>query len=76
MTGGKYLRQSDATPSPGKGVDLGVSPRALSIARVIDRLMKSPGHYMIRLVVPEHKRSPWLVEFHSLEPLQRLELGK
>jgi hypothetical protein len=76
MTGGRYLSQSAATPSSGKGVDLGVSPRALSIARVIDRLMKSPGQYMIRLVVPEHKRSPWLVEFHRLEPLQRLKLGK
>ena len=76
MAGGKYSGKSATNPPSAKGVDLGVSPRALSIARVIDRLMKSPGHYMILLVVPEHKRSPWLVEFHRLEPLQRLKLGK
>ena len=76
MSRGKYSGQSAANPPSPKGVDLGVSPRALSIARVIDRLMKSPGQYMIRLVVPEHKRSPWLVEFHRLEPLQRLKLSK
>lgn len=50
-----------------------VSSRALSVARVIDRLCRLPGRYVMVLTVPHHRRSPWIVEFYRAEVLQRWE---
>ncbi|MDH5605355.1 MAG: hypothetical protein OEY93_00550 [Anaerolineae bacterium] len=42
------------------GLDVGVSRRALSLARVVDRL--PPGEYLIRLKRSPFKTRPWQVE--------------
>ena len=52
-----------------------VSSHALSVARVIDRLCRLPGTYVMMLTVPAHRRSPWIVEFYRAEMLQRWEAG-
>ena len=56
-----------------KGMQGDVSSRALSVARVIDRLCRLPGTYVMMLTVPSHRRSPWIVEFYRAELLQRWE---
>jgi len=38
-----------------------VSPPALSIARMLDRLCRSPGEYMLTITIPVHRRRPWQV---------------
>ena len=52
-----------------------ISSHALSVARVIDRLCRMPGTYVMMLTVPVHRRSPWIVEFYRAELLQRWEAG-
>lgn len=51
-----------------------ISARALSIGRIIDRLCRAPGTYIITLVIPTHRRAPWLIEFHRLEKLRSVDL--
>jgi hypothetical protein len=53
-----------------------VSARALCVARVIDRLCRMPGTYVMMLTVPAHRRAPWIVEFYRAEGLQRWEAGR
>lgn len=53
-----------------------VSRRSLRIARVIDRLCQDPGQYAIIITVPTHRRSPWLVQFIQLDPMQEMKMGR
>jgi hypothetical protein len=58
------------------GMPTNVSPRALSIGRTIDRLCRLPGTYAITVTVPSNRRAPWLVQFHRLDTMRRLELNR
>lgn len=55
--------------------DLGVSKRALAIARTVDRL--PPGEYVIKLCkqAPEHGAG-WTAELAQSTPLRVMELAK
>ena len=51
-----------------------VSRRALTIARIIDRLCQRPGEYQIRVTVPDHRRRPWVIDFYQVDRCRSLEL--
>jgi hypothetical protein len=48
----------------------------LAIGRAIDRLCRAPGTYEIKVIVPNHRRSPWQVKLYRVELLKTLELGR
>ena len=50
-----------------------VSRRALSIARMIDRL--EPGKYTVLLIKPEGESDRWIVEIAQPVTLQKKELA-
>lgn len=50
-----------------------VSSKALSIARIIDRL--PPGSYIIRVVKPDDKAGSWPVEVMQPVTLQKKEIN-
>ena len=54
--------------------DLGVSQRALSLARAIDRLV--PGEYYIDIIKPTLETKAWFVEIVKTETVQILNLTK
>lgn len=50
-----------------------VSRRALSIARVVDRL--GPGQFLISLKIPEHSTERWVIEItQPVTVVQRREI--
>ena len=51
-----------------------LSPRAISLARAIDRL--PAGEYSIVLVKPEIEAKEWVVEINKMENLQNLVLKR
>lgn len=53
-------------------LDVGVSRRALSIARMIDRL--PPGKFNIVLVKADHEGERWQIEINQPVTLQKKEL--
>jgi len=66
----------NATSSLGNLVyeDRGISDRALSIARVIDRL--PAGEFCIILKKDQVKTVPWHAVFSAMERLQVMDLSK
>lgn len=54
-------------------VDVGISQRALSLARSVDRL--PPGEYLIRLKRSPFKTCPWQVEVLREERLWEREVA-
>ena len=54
--------------------DSDTSRRALSLARILDRL--DPGTYIIELVKPEEKLAPWSFELAKPVIIRRGELQK
>lgn len=58
------------TPAISSSPDLGVSRRALSIARAIDRL--PPGVYLVRVEKPALAALDWPVDIDRVESVQRL----
>lgn len=52
--------------------DVGVSRRALSVARMIDRL--APGKYTVLLIKPEGESDRWIVEIAQPVTIQKKEL--
>ena len=53
--------------------DLGVSRRALSVARMIDRLTPG-GKYTILLIKPEGESDRWIVEITQSVTIHKKEL--
>ena len=73
--------RSEENRGSGKGkverpVDVGASRRAVSIARVIDRLCRAPGTYQITVVVPAHRRSPWQITYARLEVVRQENVAR
>jgi len=62
----KTVKQSEPT------ADLGVSKRALSIARMIDRL--GSGKFNITLIKPEGENTRWDIEIAQPVTIQKREL--
>jgi hypothetical protein len=60
------------TPLQKNEIDLGVSRRALSLARMIDRL--ESGKFVITLIKPEGEAERWAVEISQSVTLQKKEL--
>jgi len=54
----------------------GISHRALTIARLIDRHCRVPGEYTIKLVVPYHSRGQWGVEVSRQERIRTMEIDR
>lgn len=55
--------------------DVGASGRAVSIARIIDRLCRAPGTYQVTVVVPVHRRSPWQITYARVEVVRNEAAG-
>jgi len=55
---------------------LDVSGQAMGIARLVDRVCRQDGEYVIRLTVPAHRRSAWGVEIERVELLRTQQVGK
>jgi len=55
---------------------IGVSHKALTVARLIDRHCRAPGIYTVTLLVPTHSRNPWKVEVSRLERIRSLEIDR
>jgi len=53
-----------------------VSHRALTVARLIDRLCRAPGEYTITLTVPSHGRAPWEVQVSRVEGIRSMEIDR
>ena len=51
---------------------LGVSRQAVALVRHLDRKLRLPGIYEVRIIVSEHRRQPWEVEIARLD---RLHVG-
>lgn len=47
-----------------------VSKQALSIARMIDRVCRQPGAYVLTIEIPAHRRKPWRVRLTRQETLR------
>ena len=60
----------------GKAVPQDISRRALTIARLIDRLCKTPGEYTVRLRIPYHGRGDWEVEITRGERLRSMKINR
>jgi hypothetical protein len=56
--------------------DVGASGRAVSIARVLDRLCRAPGTYQITVVVPVHRRSPWQISYARVEVVRQENVAR
>jgi hypothetical protein len=54
----------------------GVSARALSIARLVDRTCTTPGTYVITVTVPASGRGHWAISFYKLDLLQELTVQR
>ena len=52
------------------------SPQATGLARLVDRVCRLPGRYLIILDVPDHRRRPWHVEIARLDTLRRTDLRR
>ena len=57
---------------PTNSADL--PPWLRSLARQVARDCARPGTYTITLVVPEHKRSPRIVDIARVETIRRYQL--
>lgn len=53
-----------------------VSHQALGLARLVDRVCRQPGRYVIILDVPDPRRQPWQVELLLAEALRRTTLRR
>lgn len=47
-----------------------ISKQALSIARMIDRVCRHPGAYVLTIEIPAHRRKPWRVRLTRQEVLR------
>lgn len=52
------------------------SPQATALARLVDRLCRRPGQYLILLDVPDPPGRPWRIEIRQTDALRRGEIGK
>jgi hypothetical protein len=68
-------RMNDKPGGPGGAAGSGISTRALTIARIIDRLCRQPGSYTITVTVAQERKAPWVVQFHYQELLRTVEVG-
>jgi len=57
-------------------VPKGISHRALTIARLIDRHCCVPGEYTVKLVIPYHGRAKWCVEVSRQERIRLMEIDR
>lgn len=57
-------------------VPKGVSHRALTIARLIDRHCHVPGEYTVNLIIPYHGRAKWRVEVIREERIRSMEIDR
>jgi hypothetical protein len=57
-------------------VPKGVSHRALTIARLIDRRCRVPGEYTVKLIIPYHGRARWRIEVSRLEKIRSMEIDR
>lgn len=57
-------------------VPKGVSHRALTIARLIDRHCRVPGEYTVKLIIPYHGRARWRIEVSRLEKIRSMEIDR
>lgn len=53
-----------------------VSRPALAIARLIDRTCRYPGRYVIEVIVPDHRRRPWVIQLHQTESIGLFEVKR
>ena len=54
----------------------GISRRALSIARLIDRHCRLPGEYALKVTVPSHSRAGWRIEVIRLERIRSMGINR
>ncbi len=54
----------------------GVSDKSLTIARIVDRLCRTPGQYQITITIPSHKRGEWTIIFNRLEKLREVDIKR
>lgn len=47
-----------------------ISPQALSVARVLDRVCRLPGTYVLTIEIPAPRRKPWRVRLSRVELLR------
>ena len=47
-----------------------ISKQALSVARVLDRVCRMPGTYVLIVEIPTHRRKPWHVRLTRQEVLR------
>lgn len=67
-------RRHDDAVKPAARVDVGVSERAIQIARIVDRLR--PGTYTIRLIKDDLRAVDWKIEIIKTELIQKMALSK
>ncbi len=58
------------------GPDVGISKKSLTIARIVDRLCRSPGQYQIMITIPSQSRGEWSVTFSKMEKLREVDLNR
>ena len=59
-----------------RAVPKGISHRALTIARLIDRHCRAPGEYIVKLAIPYHGRGKWRVEVIRQERIRAMEIDR
>ena len=47
-----------------------ISKQALSVARVLDRVCRLPGTYVLTIEIPAPRRKPWRVRLSRVELLR------
>ena len=57
-------------------VPKGISHRALTIARLIDRHCRVPGEYTVKLIIPYHGRASWRVDIIRQEKIRSMEIDR
>ncbi|MCI0394480.1 MAG: hypothetical protein L0332_29950 [Chloroflexi bacterium] len=70
------MKKRDPNAPHSPAADLGISRRALAIARLLDRHCRAPGRYTITIEIPAHARAPWSAEITRVEPIRRLQLTR
>ena len=58
------MRIAESNPYPD------ISKQALSVARVLDRVCRLPGTYVLTIEIPAHRRKPWRVRLTRQEVLR------
>lgn len=61
---------TDPPPSPE------LSTPITRLAWAIERACRTPGRYLITLIIPDSPRAPLSAEISRVEPVQQLELEK